>query len=424
MDKSLIVIGAGPAGIEAALTGARCGAAVTLIHEDPLGGRSAHASLLPSKVWLAEARPGTTPAAILERLNAVKAGWAGTQTRLLGEAGVNCVQGRARLAGAGVVEIDGQARSLEADAVILASGSEPTFAAALKPDGKRVIAPRLLSRLDWLPQRVVVIGGGATGCETVHLFNALGAGVTWLPGRSGVLAEFARSAVDGLSTALAARGVDIVANVYAGDIERGEDTASVVAENGERFEAELVFVATGRHADLDGQGLDALGLDLPPAPDGYGHVGHGLYLVGDAAGEPFLANRALAQARIAARHALELPCTPYDPDTVVHAVYSQPEVAQVGRVSGDGIHGLELALDTALKAHLQDPAGRFALSWDPEGRVAGGWVVGDHASDALAPVATAIAAGATLAQLAAAWPANPTLGEIASQAARMAADAG
>ncbi len=423
MGKSLIVIGAGPAGIEAALTAARCGATVTLIHEGPLGGRSTHGSLLPSKVWLAEARPGVTPAAILERLNAVKAGWVGTQARLLAEAGVNCVQGRARLAGAGVVEIDGQARSLEAGAVILSSGSEPTFAPALKPDGKRVIAPRLLSKLDWLPQRVVVIGGGATGCESVHLFNALGAGVTWLPGRSGVLAEFARGAADGLSAAMAARGVNIVADVYADDIERGEDTATVVAESGERFEAELVFVATGRRADLDGQGLDALGLDLPPALDGYGRAGHGLYLIGDAAGEPFLANRALAQARIAARHALELPCTPYDPDTVVHAVYSQPEVAQVGRVAGNDLRCLDIPLDTALKAHLQDPVGRFALSWDAEGRVAGGWVLGTHASDALAPVATAIASGATLTQLAATWPANPTLGEIASQAARMAVDA-
>lgn len=424
MGNSLIVIGAGPAGIEAALTAARCGANVTLIHEGPLGGRATHGSLLPSKVWLAEARPDTTPAAILQRLHAVRAGWVGTQTRLLDEAGVTRVQGRARLAGAGVVEIDGQARSLETDAVILASGSEPSFAPALKPDGKRVIAPRLLSKLDWLPRRVIVIGGGATGCETVYLFNALGSEVTWLPGRSGVLAEFARGAADGLGAALAARGVVIVNDVYAGDIERGEAAATVITDTEQRLEAELVFVATGRRADLDAQGLNALGFDLPPELDGYGRAGHGLYLVGDAAGSPFLANRALAQARIAARHALGLPCTPYDPDTVVHAVYSQPEVAQVGRVSGDDVHTLEVPLDTTLKAHLQKPAGRFALSWDAEGRIAGAWVVGAHAAEVLAPVATAIASGATLAQLAAAWPANPTLGEIASQAARVAVDAG
>ncbi|WP_455385742.1 FAD-dependent oxidoreductase, partial [Acidihalobacter prosperus] len=137
-SKSLIVIGAGPAGIEAALTGARSGARATLIHEGPLGGRSTHGSLLPSKVWLAAARPGATPVEILARLNKVKSAWVATQQRLLTEAGVECVQGRARIAGAGVVEIDGQSDSLQADAVILASGSEPTFTPALKPDGKRV----------------------------------------------------------------------------------------------------------------------------------------------------------------------------------------------------------------------------------------------------------------------------------------------
>ncbi|MEJ2480486.1 MAG: FAD-dependent oxidoreductase [Acidihalobacter sp.] len=423
-SKSLIVIGAGPAGIEAALTGARSGARATLIHEGPLGGRSTHGSLLPSKVWLAAARPGATPVEILARLNKVKSAWVATQQRLLTEAGVECVQGRARIAGAGVVEIDGQSDSLQADAVILASGSEPTFTPALKPDGQRVIAPRLLAKLDWLPARVVVIGGGPTGCETAHLFNALGVSVTWLPGRPGVLAGFARPAVQWLTAAFAQRGIEILEDTDAVDIERGERQACVVTDTGARLEAELVFVATGRRADLESQGLDALGLDLPPATDGFGYAAQNLYLIGDAAGAPFLANRALAQARIAARHALDLPVAPYAPDTVVQAVYTQPEVAQVGRVEGGGIRIMELPMDTALKAHLHSPEGGFALSWDTDGRVAGGWVVGDHSADALAPVAAAIAAGASIEQLAAAWPANPTLGELACAAARLAVDAG
>lgn len=424
MSHSLIVVGAGPAGIEAALTAARCGARVTLVHEGPLGGRSAHGSLLPSKVWLAEARSGVEPGAILERLNAVKSAWVTTQTRLLDEAGVSRLQGRARLAGAGVIEIEGRPDSHQADAVILATGSEPTFAPALKPDGKHVIAPRLLNQLDRLPARVVIIGGGPTGCETTHLFNALGVAVTWLPGRSGPLAGFTRPAAQRLTSALSQRGIEILENTLAVDIERAQHQACVVTDTNTRLEAELVFVATGRRADLQNQGLDALGLDLPPVPDAFGYVAQNLYLIGDAAGEPFLANRALAQARIAARHALGRPTAPYNPDTVVHAVYTQPEVAQVGRVEGDGIRSVELPLDTALKAHLHSPEGSFSLSWDADGLVTGGWVVGEHSADALAPVATAVATGASIEQLAAAWPANPTLGELACAAARLAVDAG
>jgi len=424
MDKSLIVIGAGPAGIEAALTAARCGAQVTLTHEGPLGGRSTHSSLVPSKVWLGEAQPGIAPAAVLARMDAVKDSWVGAQTRLLEEAGVGCVRGRARITGAGRAEVAGRGGTLTADAIILASGSEPIFTPALKPDGKRVIAPRLLTRLDWLPQHAVVIGGGPTGCEMAYLFNRLGVAVTWLPGRPGLLAGFARDAARGLAASLAERGVQMVADVDAVAIERREVGATVIADSGARFECELVFVATGRGADLAEQGLESLGLNLPPAVDGYGRAKAGLYLVGDAAGGPFLANRALAQARIAARHALGLPTPAYRPDTVVHAVYTQPEVAQVGRIEDAGLQRLEVPLDIVLKPHLQHPGGQFVPAWDADKHVTGGGVLGPHAADALAPVAAAIAAGATLADLAQVWPANPTVGEIAPMAARMAVDLG
>ncbi len=422
MEKRLIVLGAGPAGIEAALTAARAGARVTVVHEGPLGGRAAHGSLLPSKVWLSKARRGIEPAAILARLQGVARAWIAVQSRLLDQAGVTCIQARGRLAGPGVIEVEGQAKTLDANAVILASGSEPSFRPELKPDGKRVIAPRLLARLDWLPARVVVIGGGATGSETAYLFNALGCAVTWLPGRSGVLPEFARPAADGLRQALSARGVHLVDSVYTCDIERRDDGATVIDENGGRHEADLVFVATGRHPDLSAQGLESLGLDTPPRLDGYGQAMPGLYVVGDAAGEPFLANRALLQARIAARHALGLPTAPVNPELIVHAVYSQPEVAQVGRVTGEGIRSLAVPLDLTLKAHLLEPAGEFTLAWDTQGRVRGAWVVGAHAADALAPVAAAIAAGAGLEHLAHSAPANPTLSELATVAARIALD--
>ena len=270
----------------------------------------------------------------------------------------------------------------------------------------------------------MIIGGGPTGCETAYLLNQLGAAVTWLPGRPGLLTGFVREAAQGLAAALAERGVQMVPDADAVDIERGEAGATVIADSGARFECELVFVATGRGADLKQQGLERLGLSLPPAVDGYGCAAAGLYLVGDAAGGPFLANRALAQARIAARHALGLPTAPYRPDTVIHAVYTQPEVAQVGRIEDPGLHWLGVPLDIALRPHLQHPEGRFVLAWNVDKRITGGWVLGTHAADALAPVAAAIAAGAALTDLAQAWPANPTVGEIAPMVARMALDLG
>lgn len=424
MNISVIVIGAGPAGIEAATTAALCGAHATLIDSGPPGGRATHGSLLPSKVWLGEARPGATPASILESVASVKQSWMAACRRRLDAAGVTCIQGRAQLVGPGRVMVEGSKQPLAAEVIVLACGSEPVFEPALKPDGKQVIAPRHLSMLQQLPRRMVVIGAGATGCEMVHLFNAMGVEVTWLTGTGDMLPGFVREAADMLAAAMAGRGVEIVPDARACDIERRRHEVVVIDHRGRRHAADQVFVATGRRADLDGQGLESLGLDSSAPVDAHGCIRPGLYWIGDAAGTPFLANRALAQARIAVRHALGLAVDPYAPNHVVQAVYSQPEVAQVGRVQGAGIQTQVIGLDQALKSHLLDPHGKFALCWDERGRITGGWVVGRHASEALAPVVTAIAAGANLAQLAAAYPANPTLGELAAMAARVAEDTG
>ncbi len=422
MNPDLIVIGGGSAGIEAALTGARLGAETILIHQGSLGGRATHGSLLPSKVWLHEAYAGRDVSEILARIKTVQEYWIAAQREMLASAGVEIIQQRARITANQEVELLGDERKLCARAIILASGSEPRFPPSLKPDAKRVIAPRLLTRLDWLPKRVVVIGGGPTGTEMAYLFNVLGADVIWIPGKTGILPDFPTTAVSRLEKILMERGVRVVPAVNAPDIKRAEDQATVITDEGSRYAADLVFVAIGRAPDLNNQGLESLNLGADVKPDNYGLVRSGLYLVGDVAGKPFLANRAQAMAHIAVRHALGFPAAPLNLDTLVHAVYSQPEIAWVGDLRAGKLHSIELPLKLVLKAQLDDPAGSFCLYWDEQQRIRGGWILGQNTADALAPLSTAIAAGLVLGDLARSWPANPTLGEILPMAARAALD--
>jgi dihydrolipoamide dehydrogenase len=149
-----------------------------------------------------------------------------------------------------------------------------------------------------------------------------------------------------------------------------------------------------------------------------------IYAVGDVTGTPMLANQAMAQAWVAGRHAAGMPTPPFRPEAVVSAVYTEPQVAQVGVVDA-GAPGVELAripFTVSLKAHLlAESEGFVELFYHAQtGGVLGGVAAGPHAAEVLAPIAVAIQLGATVEDLAATGSANPTLSELAFLAARTA----
>jgi dihydrolipoamide dehydrogenase len=135
------------------------------------------------------------------------------------------------------------------------------------------------------------------------------------------------------------------------------------------------------------------------------------------------ANRAMAQGRVAGRHAAQAATPPYRPETVIHAIYTEPAVAQVGDLQGPGLAHVRLPLAELLKMRIMPEAtGFFELSYDPrDGRVRGAVAVGPQAGEMVLPAAQAISMRATVSQLASLYPAHPTAGEIACVAARRAA---
>lgn len=443
--KQIVVIGGGPAGVEAAVAAAQGNAQVTLISEGPIGGRTGWDSLLPSKVWLHAAEVAGTaahaaaegvqlgaaqvePAAVLGRIKAVAQRWSEHEAQRLQAAGVKVINGVAAFSGPHelVVRNDESQQVLAADAVIIATGSVPRFPPTMKPDGQRIIAPRFASHLSTLPPDMIVIGGGPTGSEFASLFSRLGVKVTWIVGAPGVLPMFDPAAGQALAAAMAAQGVTI----HQVDVERAERTEAGVAvttTDGVTHTAAMAFLAIGRVPDLSRLNLAAAGLKVGEngqlAIDNYGRTeaGH-IFAVGDAAGGPMLANRALAQAWIAGRTAAELPAPGYCPHTVVSAVYTVPEIAQVGIVSGaEGeLQRVRASYTVSLKAYLGDETeGWVELVFDAANRqIRGGIAVGAHAADLLAPVALAIQSGATVADLAAIFAAYPTLSEAVFAAAR------
>jgi pyruvate/2-oxoglutarate dehydrogenase complex dihydrolipoamide dehydrogenase (E3) component len=443
MTKQIVVIGGGPAGIEAAKAAAKVGSAVTLVSNAPVGGRAGWHSLLPSKVWLTAADSlglfaeadelgmsgaagQAEPSAIVARIKAVKESWNGQQRAELEALGVKVVMGTAVFTDPHTLTIsnDEGEQTMTADAFIVATGSVPIFPPTMKPNGKTIIAPRFASALDSLPESMVVVGAGATGTEFVYLFNRLGLNVTWIVDQFGVLPDFDDEAGQVLADEFAARGVRLVSGHMAERIDQTDESIAVVTTDGERHPAAMAFLAIGRKPDTAGLNLEAAGLTLEKGTvkvdeNGCSAQSH-IYLVGDATGLPMIANRAMAQAWAAGQHAAGQSPVPFSESTVIGAVYAEPQVAQVGKLSGENIETVKVPFSASLKGQLLPQGDAFVkLAYDGEnGRLTGAVAVGHHAADVLAPVMVAIHAGIALPDFAALYAAHPTMSELVFAAAR------
>ena len=363
MTKKIVIIGGGPAGIEAAKAAKREGADVTIVSNAPIGGRAGWHSLLPSKVWLTVADTlgvfheadalgvshppivEPAPADVLARLQQVKAAWNEQQQKALHDLDIEILTGTAVFNSPNSIELRDKegnpASEIEADSFIITTGSVPVFPPDMKPNGKGIIAPRFASALKKLPKTVVVVGGGATGSEFAYLFCGLGLEVTWIVSEKGVLPDFDRAAAQFLADAMVKSGVKLVRGERAANIEDMGDFVQVALEDGSKYKAEMAFLAIGRKPDVGNLNLEAAGLPVENGMvivDEYGRSANpNVYLAGDVTGSPMIANRAMAQAWVAGQYAAGGIAETYDAETVISAIYTEPQVAQIGELSGPSI---------------------------------------------------------------------------------------
>jgi len=438
--KQLVIIGGGPAGIAAANAADTNSTDVTLISNAPLGGRAGWSSLLPSKVLLTASDllhhagvDAPVYADLVAEIERVADQYHALMQSDLEARGVRILTGSARFTGSHALEVkpgEGEPQTLTFDTALVASGSGPMFPPGLKPDGKRIWAPRLVKVRQSLPGTMILVGGGVTGTEFVYALSSLGVQVTWLVDEFGVLPPFARDITNELVAELLARGVELVEGVPVAELQNTGSGVAATLKDGRTFTADEAFVAIGRRPDVANLNLEAAGFAAglrELAVDEYARtaVPH-IYAAGDVTGAPLVVNKASAQAWTGARHATGVQTPPLQSSTLVEAVYTHPQVAQVGltaeraEAEGRSVKVQKVETSVALKSLLAgDEAGFVTLVSDPEtGQVLGGSAVGGHAADVLAPIALAIGMGATVPDLAAIFPAHPTLSELSYEVAR------
>ena len=446
----LLVIGSGPAGITAALEAAELGCEVTLIGTERVGGRANWNSLLPSKVLLTAADhldeashlPALGLAAIAPepdlptlraRVTDVAERWSDHQQERLAQRRVATMMGNARFLDEHHIQLVKQGdigELLEFDRAIVATGSVPVFLPDIKPDGQRILAPRLAATLKSWPEHVIVIGGGVTGAEFAYFFRRMEAQVTWVTDVDSMLPRCDADLTSALEDAFAMRGIAMVKSSPVQAVRTAGERVVLTLGDGRTLEGSHAFIAIGRKPDLENLSLEAAGLVYTSTGitvDGFGRTSQPhIYAAGDATGPPFIANRGQAQARVSARHALDAPTAAFSPETVIEAVYTSPQVAQVGLTeaaagaAGVNCEVLRAGYDEALKPRLAGSSEGFikVLIDREDGRVVGGGCFGERAAEVLASVCVAIAGGVTRAQLSALFPAHPTLGELVSVASR------
>jgi NAD(P) transhydrogenase len=380
----LVVIGAGPAGEKGAAQAAYFGKRVALVERSARpGGAAALNAWVPSKtlreaaLYLTGFRrrdvyeglsldldPDFAVARLRARSDAVITAISNEVRANLERHGIEIVRGSARLEPGCVVCVasDGGERRLASDVVLVATGSRPFHPPGVPFDDPDVLDSETVLGVDHRVRSLVVIGGGAVGCEYASIFAALGADVTLLDNAPRLVPYMDEDVSDGLAGALRAAGVVVRLEAGRAQVARDgrEGGLAVRLGSGEVVRPEKVLFAAGRVGNTGTLGLGDVGIAANDrgcivVDDHYQTGVAGIYAAGDVIGPPALASTSMEQARVAMCHAFGIPFkSAVDPVTPL-GVFSIPAAAGVGQTEQDArAAGTDCEVGVAALAHNAD----------------------------------------------------------------------
>ncbi len=444
-DTNVVVIGAGSAGLVSALIAATVKARVTLIERHKMGGDCLNTGCVPSKALIRSARIadyarraqefGLEPMSVrvkfrevMERVQSVvRAIEPHDSVERFTSLGVDCVQGDARIRSPWEVEVNG--RVITARNIIIASGARPRVPAIPGLEALDYLTSDTVWELRESPGRLLVIGAGPIGCELAQAFSRLGSQVALVTHAARILPREDAEVSSRAHAAFESGGMSVHTGYEARAFRQEADGQHAVFDTagGER---ELVFdrvlLAVGRHANVEGLGLEALGIPLTAA----GTVAvdehlrtpvPSIFACGDVAGPYLFTHMASHQAWYATVNALfgRFRKFKVDYSIVPWATFTDPEVARVGLNEQDALaQGIPFevtryGIDDLDRAIADGEAHGFIKVLTPPGRdrILGATIVGYHAAELLAEFVLAMKHGIGLNKILATIHVYPTLGE-------------
>jgi dihydrolipoamide dehydrogenase len=458
MATHIAILGAGPGGYVAAIRAAQLGARVTVVESQSLGGVCLNWGCIPSKALLSVVELGDKVkkaasmglqvggpvsydlAQMVGRKNHVVAGLVKGIATLFKAWNIEHVEGVGRLNSHKHVEValhGGQARTVESDAVVIATGSSWPNLPQFPVDGSSILTSKQLLDLDRVPASLLILGGGVEGCEFACLFSGLGTQVTLLELMDRILPLEDEEISSTMARELKKRGVTLCTGMTIEKWAHASGAVVATLKDGSTVTTDKLLVSVGRGFNSRGLGLEQVGVQL-------GRRGEimvnermetnvpNVYAVGDVTGKAMLAHVASAQGKIAVENIMG-HATSINYDVIPTGIFTLPEVGRVGLT--------EAQARERAQARGQDPdvavkVGRFRFAAlgkaqatgeitglcklvveSGTGRVLGAHIIGAHAADLVHEAAMAMQAGATVAQMADMIHAHPTLAEGLMEAA-------
>lgn len=455
-DKyEIAVIGAGPGGYVAAIRAAQLKKKVLLIEEDKIGGTCMNRGCIPAKYLLQQTK-------LLKdlkcnknfsgSLDKIQFNWKKVQEEklsivdrlvkgielILHKNKVEIVRGKATLEEGKkiVIQIGKESRIVQADKIILAAGSRPSDLPFLKPNGKEVITSREALELESIPQKLLIVGGGAIGLELGTIFHRMGSEVTLLEIMPSILPGSDLEMVKRLQRILKGQGLKIFTHMkidkYASSQGRVLVKGTSLKDNVPfEFAADNILLATGRRPNVENLGMINRLLKLQK--NGFVKANArmetgipGVYAIGDLVGGKLLAHKASHEGLVAAENSSGGNST-IRYDALPMAVYTDPEFSSVGLTEEEAIEK-EMKIQTglfSLQANgraltMGQMEGAVKIIADEKSRIIGAHILSPNASELIAEMTLAVKKQMSLQEVADSVHVHPSLSEALMEAAMKA----
>ena len=458
-EVDLCVIGAGPGGYVAAIKAAQLGLKTAVVERDVVGGVCLNRGCIPTKAMLRSANLLETfnnsaqfgvladnvrydYAQVLAFRDKVVRGLTGGVSALLQSQGVEVVAGSAQLLGPGRVQVSGEAGGqIQARAVMLATGSAPARLPIPGGDRSGVIDSDGALALREVPERMLIIGAGAVGCEWANVFHAFGTKVTLVELLPSVLPVEDEEIGRLLGRSFSRRGIDVRTGARVERIDEGENGALLCTVTGgdgqqEQIAADRVLVAVGRRPVTDGLGLEEAGVKTERGwvviDDHLRTNLPNVSAIGDVItmGGPHyqLAHVSSMEGVLLAERIAGQQVVPINYDHVPRCTYCDPEIGSVGLTE---TQAKAKGYDVRTGSFPFKALGRARMAGETEGfvkivadkkydEVLGVHIIGPRATELVAEAVLALRLECTVEELVKTIHAHPTMSEAVGEAAHAA----
>jgi len=449
----ITIIGSGPGGYVAAIRAGELGLKTVVVEKDPfLGGTCLHVGCIPTKVLLyhADVYDHMKNAAELGfEVSGLKINWANVLARkskivtkhskgiefLFKKNKVEWVQGWGKYEGPGKVSVekDGKKSTIEANNILLVSGSEAKALPGIEPDHKTILTNRSILQLPEIPKTLIVIGAGAVGVEFASIFNSFGSQVTILEALPRVVPVEDEEISAELDKTYRKKGINIQTGCTVDGVKKDAKGVTVSFKDrdgkAQTLQAEKLLLAVGRKPMTENCGLEN---SKAKVERGFVHVNEfmqtaepNLYAVGDiVAGLPQLAHAAMMEGIVAVTHIAGKPTQPILKTRIPNATYCEPQIGSIGltekqaREAGYKVKIGKFPFVGNSKATILGNHGGFVkvVSDETYGEVLGIHVIGPLATEILAEATTVLHLEGTIDDMMNMIHAHPTLWEAMGDA--------